>query len=101
MPPYLNNFQQLRFIYAAIPILVIHFECPPQLVFQFPSQDKVQGSHILQKIDGVILEKQKQQLSDTQQAAAGEKLPKRECREQSFATSQQICTSPATALHQG
>jgi len=59
MPTYLNNFQLLRFIYAAIALLDIYFECPPQLVFQFSSQNKIQGSYIFQKINGIILWKQK------------------------------------------
>lgn len=59
MPTYLDDFQQLGFIYAAVPILVVHLERPPQLVLQLPPQNEIQGSHIFQKINGVILWQQR------------------------------------------
>lgn len=51
----LHNVQKLQAVDAAIAVLVIDLEGPLKLVFQGTPQHEVQGSHILQEVNGVVL----------------------------------------------
>lgn len=54
--PYLDNFKELCFINAPAPVLIVHLECPFELVFQFAPQDEVQRRYVFQKINGIVLD---------------------------------------------
>ena len=51
----LHNVQKLSAVDAAIAILVIDLEGPLELVLQGAPQHEVQGRHVLQEVDGVVL----------------------------------------------
>lgn len=54
----LHNVEQLQAVDAAVAVLVIDLEGPLQLVFQGAPQHEVQGGHILQEVDGVVLQRE-------------------------------------------
>ena len=54
----LYNVQQLQAVDAAIAVLVIDLEGPLQLVLQGAPQHQVQGCHVLQEVDGVVLHRE-------------------------------------------
>lgn len=51
----LHDVQQLQAVDAAVAVPVIDLEGPPELVLQGAPQNEVQGCHILQEVDGVVL----------------------------------------------
>ena len=51
----LHDVQQLLAVDAAIAVLVVDLEGPLELVLQGAPQHKVQGCHVFQEVNGVVL----------------------------------------------
>lgn len=51
----LHNVEQLQAVDTAIAVLIVDLEGPLELVLQGAPQHQVQGCHVLQEVDGVVL----------------------------------------------